>query len=165
MIIYEEVLREFQKQKVKYILVGGIAVNLHGYMRNTADLDILVKMTDKNLAKVVGILNRRGYHVKQPIDPMSIADKNTREDWIKNKHMKAFNFYKEDGLKEVDIIIESAISYESARKNVKYIRIDDMALPVIGIRDFISMKKKSGRDLDKLDADVLKRIERLKKKR
>lgn len=41
MIIYEDVFREFQKQKVKYVIVGGIAVNLHGLLRNTADLDIL----------------------------------------------------------------------------------------------------------------------------
>ena len=43
MIIYEEILREFQKQKVKYVLVGGIAFNLLGGSRNTLDMDILVK--------------------------------------------------------------------------------------------------------------------------
>ena len=41
MIFYEAIIKEFQKQKVKYVLVGGIAVNLHGAMRSTADMDIL----------------------------------------------------------------------------------------------------------------------------
>ena len=53
MIIYEEVFKEFQKQKIKYVLVGGIAVNLLGSMRSTADLDILVEMTNENLEKIV----------------------------------------------------------------------------------------------------------------
>lgn len=64
MIIYEEILKEFRKQKVKYVLVGGIAVNLLGSMRSTADLDILVEMSDKNLAKIVRIMKKNGYHVK-----------------------------------------------------------------------------------------------------
>ena len=59
MIIYEEVLKEFQKQKVKYVIVGGIAVNLLGSLRSTADMDILVEMSDSNLAKVVRTLTRQ----------------------------------------------------------------------------------------------------------
>ena len=89
MIIYEEILREFQKQKVKYVLVGGVAFNLLGGERNTSDLDILVEMSNANLAKIVTILKKQGYRVKQPVDPMGIADAKTREDWIKNKNMSA----------------------------------------------------------------------------
>jgi hypothetical protein len=135
--------------------VGGIAVNLHGYMRNTADLDILVDMTDVNLAKVVKILKRHGYHVKQPVDPIAIADKN----------MKAFNFYKEDEFKEVDIIIKSALSYDRAKKNIKRVKIGDIVLPVIGLCNLMIMKRKSGRDLDKVDLKALKKIGRLSKKK
>jgi predicted nucleotidyltransferase len=164
MIIYEEILKEFQKQGVKYILVGGIAVNLHGYLRATADLDILVEMTDKNLRRVVNILKAHGYHVKQPVDPMQISDKKIREDWIKNKHMKAFNFYKEDEFKEVDIIIKSPMSYNTAKGNIRRIKIDNMILPVIALEDLIKMKIKTGRDLDKIDIKALKTINRSEKR-
>ncbi len=151
MIFYEEIFRAFQKQKVKYVLVGEVAVNLLGLMRSTADLDILVEMSDDNLTKIVKILKRRGYRVKQPVDPMRIADKKTREDWIKNKHMKAFNFYKEDELKEVDIIIESPVSFEEAKKSAILIKVDNFTLPVISIDKLIKMKRKTGRSVDKLD--------------
>jgi predicted nucleotidyltransferase len=171
MIFYEEIFRAFQKQKVKYVLVGGIAVNLLGSMRSTADLDILVEMSDDNLKKIVQILKKQGYQVKQPvngersrtIDPMKIADRKTREDWIKKKHMKAFNFYKEDELKEVDIIIESAVSFEEAEKSVVRIKVDDLTLPVISIDELIKMKRKTGRAVDKLDIEELKKIKGLKK--
>ncbi len=162
MIIYEEILMAFQEQKVKYVLVGGIAVNLLGSMRSTADLDILVEMSDDNLKKIVTIMKKHGYRVKQPIDPMKIADKKIREDWIKNKNMKAFNFYKEDELKEVDIIIESPVSFEEARKKPIHIKIGDLILPVISINKLIKMKKTTGRTIDKLDIEELQKIKKLK---
>lgn len=163
MIIYEEILREFQKAKVRYVIVGGIAVNLLGSLRSTADIDILVEMSDNNLAKTIRILKKKGYRVKQPIDPMGMADGKTRNDWIKNKHMKAFNFYKEDGMKEVDIIIESPVSFKEAAKSAIKIKCDDIILPVISINNIIKMKKNTGRSVDELDIKELEKIKRIKK--
>lgn len=163
MIIYEDILRAFQKQKVKYVLVGGIAFNLLGGYRNTLDMDILVKMTDENLLKIVRILKKAGYHVKQPVDPTKIADKKTRKDWIKNKHMKAFNFYKgERSYEEVDIIIDSPVDFEEANKDVIKVRVGALTLPVISKNNFIKMKKKAGRDKDMMDIKEISLIGRIK---
>lgn len=162
MIIYEDILRAFQKQRVKYILVGGIAVNLLGSLRSTADMDILVEMSDDNLKSVVTILKRKGYRIKQPVDPMGITDKATRECWIKEKHMKAFNFYRDD-FKEVDIIIDTPISYENAKKDILWVKGGGINIPVISIDNLIKMKKNTGRNIDKLDIEELKKIKRLKR--
>ena len=152
MIIYEEILREFQKQKVKYVLVGGLAFNLLGGSRNTLDMDILVEMSDENLFKIVKILKNAGYRVKQPVNPLMIADKKTREDWIKNKHMKAFNFYKgERSYEEVDIIIDSPVDFKQAAKDALRIKAGRITLRVISKKNFIKMKKTAGRDKDMLD--------------
>lgn len=78
--------------------------------------------------------------------------------------MKAFNFYKEDELKEVDIIIESPVSFEEAKKSAIRIRVDDFILPVISIDKLIKMKRKTGRPVDKLDVEELKKIKKLRKK-
>jgi hypothetical protein len=164
MIIYEEILSEFRKQKVKYVIVGGIAVNLLGSLRSTADMDILVEMSDSNLAKVVRVLTRQGYRVKQPVDPMGLAEEATRKDWTRNKRMKAFDFYKEGGFREVDIIIETPVTFEQARKTALRIRCGDIVLPVISIDNLIKMKKKSFRNIDKVDIEELRKIKRLRKK-
>lgn len=163
-MIYEDVLKEFQKQKVKYVLVGGIAVNLLGSMRSTSDLDILVEMSNDNLAKVVKIMKKKGYHVKQPVDPMGIADDKIRKDWIHNKNMKAFNFYKEDEFKEVDIIIDSPVSFGQAAKTAVRIKVGTTMLSVISIDNLIKMKKNAGRLRDRLDITELKKIKALRKK-
>jgi predicted nucleotidyltransferase len=158
MVAYGDIFCAFSKAKVKYVVVGGMAVNLLGSMRATFDLDILVEMSDSNLRKIVSILKKMGYCVKQPVDPMGIADKATREDWIKNKHMKAFNFYNEKAWKEVDIIIDSPVSYEQAKRSVKRIKIPGASLPVISRRLLIKMKSKAARDLDKQDIKSLRKI-------
>ncbi len=161
-MIYEEIFREFQRQKVRYLIVGGIAVNLLGGLRTTADLDILVEMTDRNLLKIIKILKKKGYRVKQPVDPMQFIDRQTREEWIKNKHMKAFNFYKDKELKEIDLIIDSPVTFEKARKGIKRFRVDDLNLPVISIDDLIRMKRSAGRDVDQWDIKELKKIKKLR---
>lgn len=163
MVLYEEIFREFQKQKVKYIVVGGIAVNLLGSLRNTNDLDIIVKIEDKNIGKIVTILKERGYKVKQPVDPMGIADKATREEWIREKHLKAFNFYKDKSLEEVDIIIDSPVSYEKAVKNREQIKAGNLTIQVVSIDDLITMKKKAARGIDIIDIIELKRIKKMRK--
>lgn len=159
MIIYEEILREFQLRKAKYVLVGGIAFNLLGGYRNTLDMDILVEMTNNNLLKIVKILKKAGYHVKQPVDPEMIAVKNTREEWIKNKHMKAFNFYKDErSYEEVDIIIDSPVDFRKANKDAVKVKAGGLTLPVISVKNFIKMKRSAGRDKDKSDIKEIKML-------
>jgi predicted nucleotidyltransferase len=162
MFFYEEIFRAFQEQKVKYVLVGGVAVNLLGSMRSTADLDILVEMSDENLKTIITILQEGGYLVKQPVDPLGLADTPTRENWIKHKHMKAFNFYKKDDIKEVDIIIAAPVSFEEAIKDAVLITVDDVSIPIASIDKLIKMKKGTGRPVDKFDIIELKKLKKLK---
>jgi predicted nucleotidyltransferase len=159
MIIYEEVLKAFQKRKIKYILVGGMAFNLLGGYRNTLDMDIIAEMTDENLLKIVKTLKKLGYRVRQPVDPLKIADKKTRAAWIRDKHMKAFNFYKSDkSYEEVDIILDSPVDFREASKDASRIKVGGLSLFVISKDNFIKMKKKAGRDKDLLDIKQIKMI-------
>jgi hypothetical protein len=140
-----------------------MAFNLLGGNRGTLDMEIIVEMSDENLRKIVTIMKKAGYHVKQPVDPMNIADKKIRQDWIKNKNMKAFNFYKgEKSYEEVDIVIDSPISFKDAIKNATEIKLGGLSLSIISPKDFIRMKKASGRDKDLKDIEDLKLIRKLK---
>jgi len=164
MFIYEEIFRDFRKKQIKYVIVGGIALNLLGSLRSTADMDILVEMSEDNLKKALSILKKHGYRVKSHIDPMGILDSKTRQEWIKKKHMQALNFYKDGKLKEVDIIIGSPITFEKAEKTAIKIKSGNIILPVVSVDNLIKMKKRAGRAIDKLDIEELKKIKALRKK-
>jgi hypothetical protein len=118
-------------------------------------------MTDENLRKIVRTLKKKGYRVKQPVDPMGIANEETRQDWIQRKNMKAFNFYKENEYKEVDIIIESPVSFREAKKNALQLKIGSLKISLISIDDLIKMKSHAGRDVDQKDIEQLKKIKKL----
>ncbi|KKL67409.1 hypothetical protein LCGC14_2135290 [marine sediment metagenome] len=151
-MFYEEIIRKFNKAGVRYAIVGGIAVNLHGHIRMTVDLDILLELKDNNLAKAVTTLRESGFVCKVPVDPMGLADSNTRSDWIKNKNMKALNFYR--GIEEVDLVIDSPVKYEDAKK-INF-AVKDINYPVVSKEDLIKMKEVTNRQHDKDDIRKLK---------
>lgn len=140
------------------MIVGGLAINLWGAARATYDLDLMVLLTDSNIEKIVKILGKHKYKVKQPVDPAKIADRESREDWIKNKNLKAFNFYKDATGEEIDIILDTPVSFEEGYKNSKIIKIQGVNLRVMGIEDLIKMKRTAGREVDEYDIKVLKKI-------
>ena len=53
-----------QRQQVAYLLVGGYAVNIHGYSRGTGDLDIWIRPTADNVLRLVAAFEACGYGVE-----------------------------------------------------------------------------------------------------
>jgi hypothetical protein len=49
-------LSSFNKYNVEYIIVGGYAVNFHGYNRTTGDIDLLLRPTNRNKIKILEAL-------------------------------------------------------------------------------------------------------------
>ncbi|MDR4497173.1 MAG: nucleotidyltransferase family protein [Candidatus Scalindua sp.] len=151
-MFYEEIIGKLNNAGVRYAIVGGVAVNLHGHIRMTADLDIIMELEDSNIARAVATLKESGFTCKIPVDPMGLADSQTRKDWIKNKNMKALNFYR--GIEEVDLVIDSPVTYENARK--KIFTVKDTNYPVVSKEDLIKMKEVTGRERDRDDIKKLK---------
>jgi predicted nucleotidyltransferase len=162
MIIYEEVFKALNKEKIGYLIVGGIAVNLLGLSRATADLDILIDISRDNIIKIDRILQSLGYRMKHPLKAKDL-DKNVLVMLSKTKNLKALNYYKLDGINEVDIIVDSPISFAQAIKRAKKITVNGIILPVVSIDDLITMKKKIARAVDKFDVEQLKKLKKLSK--
>lgn len=128
------------------MIVGGYAVNFHGYSRNTIDIDLVIKFTLSNLKKIEKILQKMGMTSRLPIDAISIFK--FREEYIKNRNLIAWNFYNEnDPTDQVDILITHDVSDFKSEK----FRVGDFEFKVISKEDLIKMKRKSGRDKDLTD--------------
>lgn len=145
-----EIVTELKAAKINYMIVGGYAVNFHGYSRNTVDIDLIIKLTLANLKKVEKILNGLGMVSKLPIDAASVF--NFREEYIKNRNMIAWNFYSEENpTDQVDILITHDVSDFKAEK----FKVGDIIFKVISKDDLIAMKKESAREKDLLDIKEL----------
>ena len=166
MLDYLGIFKEFNDKKIKYIVVGGMAVNFYGIPRMTYDIDLLLYLEDKNLKKFLNLMKEWGFNPKVPVEIMDFADKDKREDRIKNKNMKAFNLVNPEwAVSEIGIIINTPIDYKNAIKNVWYNNFQSISIPTISIDDLIKMKKASNRLQDNKDIINLKKIKYAEKTR
>ena len=68
------VLCEFQERNIRYVLVGGLAVLLHGVDRLTADIDLVVDLAPEQASKAVETLLRVGFKANAPVDANRLAE-------------------------------------------------------------------------------------------
>lgn len=163
-ILYEEVFRAFNKTGIDYAVCGGLAVVLHGYIRFTADLDLIVGLGKNNLEKIYDVLERLDYKLRVPIKREEFIDKKIMDKLSVEKNMKVVSFFNlKDNFKIVDIGINLPDN-EEILKRKQYIKIDGFSIPIISIDDLIKMKEEAGRSRDLTDVENLKEIKKEKRR-
>ena len=148
-----DVVKTLNNQKVKYALVGGYAVSLHGAVRGTVDVDIVVQLTKTAFLKVEKAFSEIGLQSRLPVSAEDVF--NFRDEYIKNKNLVAWSFYNPKNPAEIiDVIITQdlkgmkTVIKEIAGEKVKLASIDDI----------IKMKRLSKR---KQDVEDIKALEKL----
>ncbi len=156
---YYDIFKRFNELKLDYLIVGGLAVNLHGIPRMTYDIDIMIKLDRGNVSKLVNQLKEWGYRLKIPVKLDDLKDIKKLKKWIKEKNLKAINFYNDKfPIAGIDIVIDSPVPYEDLKERAIYIELLGEKLPVISIEDLIYIKEKAGRKQDLADARHLKKL-------
>ena len=74
---------------IRYLIVGGLAVNLHGYRRFTADVDILLALDKENLEKMTRIMRSMGYAERLPVELKELSDEKKIRQLLEEKGMTA----------------------------------------------------------------------------
>jgi len=161
-MFYFEVFKAFYQEKVKYLVVGGLAVNLHGVPRITYDIDIVISTDKDNVLSLNKTLKNLGYIPLLPVNPDELADEKRRKDWIEKHNMKAFSFHhKSQNSQVVDIVLDHPLDFTKAFKRSAIKKVDDIEIYVASINDMISMKKVSTRPKDLSDMEMLKEAKEL----
>ncbi|SPD74985.1 conserved hypothetical protein [uncultured Desulfobacterium sp.] len=156
---YRRFFKGISKERIDYLVVGGLAVNLHGIPRMTYDIDLMILLDTENIIRLIRVLKRWGYSPRVPVQAEELADKKKRETWIREKNMKAFTFINDkEPLGEIDLIIDSPIPYNLLRERAVLFNIAGVEVPVISISDLIALKALSGRKQDLSDIEHLRTI-------
>jgi hypothetical protein len=156
---YEDVLGALQDGDVRFVVVGGTAVILHGVPRTTADLDIVIDLEESNVRRLVAAMTRLGFYPRAPVPPTDLASAERRREWIEAKGMRAFTFQRPGRLlDEVDVIIDCPLAYAELMREARILEAGELRLPVASPRHLIQMKETTGRDQDAADADALRRL-------
>lgn len=153
---YESVFRAFADQDIQFLIVGGLAVNLHGHPRFTNDIDILIALDPDNAKKVAEIMQKMGYQQRLPISIEDLTDEGAARQFIEEKGLTAYSFiHAQEPQFNVDVLVGESLNFQQYRAEIMHAKIWNIDLPVISIDDLIEMKRKSGRDKDVQDIEAL----------
>src|SRR5208283_4999949 len=83
----EAIVKALNRARVKYLIVGGLAVVAHGYERLTKDVDLVIGLERENIIRGLRVLMKIGYRMSIPVTPEDFADKKKRTGWRKSKNM------------------------------------------------------------------------------
>jgi len=151
----EQLIDSLERHRVKYAIVGGYALALHGAVRGTVDVDLVLKISRTNYQKAEKALLELGLTSRLPVGADEVI--NFREEYILNRNMTAWNFTNpQNPTQAVDIIIAQDLS----RMKVNRIKIGKRIFPVVSVRDLIIMKRKSGRPQDLQDIEALEKLKK-----
>ncbi len=158
-MFYFDLLKKLYETEVNYLIVGGLAVNLHGIPRVTQDIDLIILMTKENIKKVLAILSKLNYIPRLPINAEGLLNPNIVRKWISERNLKALSFYqKVENYKGVDILLVHPLDFEKAFKNRITKEFQNTEIYLVNIDDLITMKAMSGRNQDLSDIEMLKKI-------
>jgi len=149
------------KKKVRYLVAGGVAVNLYGIERATGDIDIVVHLERHNIKKFVEVMKELGFRPKVPVKLEELASKEMREEWVREKGMKVFSLYDpQNPYFLLDVFVEEPFDFDKVYEERKSIKAGNIRIPLVPIKRLIEMKKKVGRPQDIADVYYLKKIEK-----
>jgi hypothetical protein len=152
----ESVLSALNAAGVRYLVVGGVAVVLHGHLRTTADLDLIVQLSRENALKAVRALQALGYGPRAPVPVEQFADAAARESWLREKGLTVFSLWSErfPGL-EVDLFVSEPLDFEEAHARAVNVRLDSTTATVVSLEDLLALKREAGRAIDHEDVKAL----------
>ena len=143
---FQDFLRALHQCEVRYVLVGGYSVILHGYSRTTGDLDIWVEKTAANydcLARAFLVFG------------MSVFDM-TAENFLHNPVLDVFTFGRPPAA--IDIMTNlKGLDFATAYPQAADMVVDDVAVRLIQYQHLLQAKQAAGRPRDQNDLDNLRR--------
>jgi predicted nucleotidyltransferase len=153
MTALERICGSLSRAGVRYAIVGGHAVALHGAVRGTVDIDLAIAWNHKTLLAAEKALNEVGLVSRLPVSADNIFD--FRKEYIENRNLIEWSFYNPTDLSEqVDIVI----TYDLKGKRTKRIQLSNGPVQILVLKELIKMKRKSARPQDIEDVLALERL-------
>jgi hypothetical protein len=158
-----ETLQRLSEAEIDFVLVGGLAVALHGYQRVTLDIDLVLAMTPDNLRRFIDIAKSDGLRPIIPVSIDALADPELIDQWHRDKGMLAFALRGENLSKSViDVLVRPGVPFADLKRDAVLVPVGPLTVPIASIDHLITMKTGTGRSKDQIDIEELKKIRALK---
>jgi hypothetical protein len=149
----KRILEALALHDVDYVIVGGLAVQTHGHVRTTVDIDVYPRPEPSNLARLADALNALDARVLNP------GSEGAKIDAATLPRATLWQFATRHGAIDVLHDVPGAPSYDGLRARALEIQLGGIALAVAGRDDLISMKRASARPVDLEDLAALTELD------
>jgi hypothetical protein len=155
---FGRVLAALNHADVRYLVVGGLAVVAHGYVRFTKDLDLALEMGEGNLSRAVQAFEALGYRPLVPVPLADLVSAEKRRSWVEEKNARAFHLFSDElPMARIDLLLEIPFEFDDAFGRAHWDELSpELRVPFLGLDDLIRMKEAAGRPTDLADAHKLK---------
>lgn len=141
---FQDFIRALNESDVKYILVGGYAVIIHGYNRTTGDLDIWVEQSAENYHKLIQAFQKFG----MPVFDMSMNN------FLENSKLDVFTFGRPPV--SIDVMLSvKGMDFKEVYSNLEKRIVEELEVKVISFSELLKAKAASGRNKDLDDIEKL----------
>lgn len=166
MALFEPLFKALNDAGVRYVVVGGLAVVLHGHARLTVDVDLVVDLDEGQALKAIDALVNLGLRPRVPVNPRDFADRSIREAWIRDRGMQVFSMFDPSNpMRVVDLFVEHPVPFEELWSRSQVFELRDTTVRVAAIPDLIHLKRLADRPQDRADIEQLEAILKAQRKR
>ena len=142
---YEKLLAKLARADVKFIIVGGVAVALNGFLRTTEDVDILIESSADNVMRLLNALGNFGEGHARELSRTDFSDSEGAIRIIEDFPLDVFTMMR--GKRYADLV-----------GSTKTTRIDDVEVRYLNSEALIALKSDSQRDQDRIDVSALRAL-------
>ena len=143
----------FDRARIPYAIVGGFGVALHGVVRATVDIDLVLNRKESDFKKAERALNRIGLESRLPLKAGEVF--RFREEYIRNRNLIAWSFHNPDRPSQ---LVDLVLTHDLTRIRVVKMKIRNKWVRVASKEDLIRMKTGTGRRQDREDVRVLREL-------
>ncbi|HLT38702.1 MAG TPA: DUF6036 family nucleotidyltransferase [Enhygromyxa sp.] len=141
---------------IEYLIVGGVAVTMHGHLRVTKDLDLVIRLEPDNVRRAMAVLTGLGLRPRPPVPAEAFADPEQRESWISSKNMIVFSLWDPaDPTLDVDIFVREPFDFQAAYQRRIEVPLGATTATVVSLQDLLALKREAGRPQDIADIVAL----------
>jgi len=156
-----DLLQSLSDEHVQYVLVGGLAVQLHGFLRSTFDIDLVLAMNDENLVRFIAVAKQYGLVPVIPVTIDSLRNASQIDQWHREKGMLAFALREPHiGGNVVDVLVRPEVPFDKLMVNAIAGELFSRQVWIASIDDLLTMKRSANRPKDQLDVVALEKIKR-----
>ncbi|MBA3662587.1 MAG: nucleotidyltransferase [Bacteroidetes bacterium] len=156
---YVKLFNALAQYQVRYLICGGLAVNVYGIPRMTPDIDILLDFEGGNLANFEDAIKTLFYENDFPVSLKKFSDADYRKKMIQEKNLIAYSFFNSvSGFVTLDVLLDTPIEFEKLWNNKTVKNAGGVSMNIVNIKDLIALKKYANRIQDQNDVLLLSKM-------